>query len=233
MGLTNSQILDRIQAGLGNRTDKTRAGDLIPWANLAQMRITRAHYWDELDRNQPIQVTPSGVPATDKIYTNTTAIRDIQSVRFHEDAYPNQARKLTYIPVRDWDKIIPSGEELSTGTPTHYTYYADNIEFYRVPDQAWTMQIRWTLWPAEITDDSSYPDLQEKDDLIIYLALSYGFHELNMTEEGNRNYAIYRTMLKDAIAEDVSNRDSNIIPLQIRSNDAPAQDPWTDPFVRS
>ena len=233
MALTNSQLLDRIAAGLGNRTDKTRAADYIPWMNLAQERIARKHPWEELNTNQTISVTPTGTPVTDKTYSTNTNIRDIQSIRFVEDANPTAERKLVKVPTRQWDKIIPAGEELATGAASHYMYYADTIEFYRVPDEAWTMQIRWTLWPSGAVDDSNPPDLENKDDLILYLALSIGFHELNMTQEGNRNFGIYSQLLPEAIQEDVSNSDTSIIERGISDGQVnTGPDPWLDPFQR-
>jgi len=150
------------------------------------------------------------------------------------DSNLTAARKLTKVPTRDWDRIIPAGEEFATGLPSHYMYYADTIEWYRIPDEAWTMQIRWTLWPKGATDSGiKFPDLENKDDLLIYLAISFAFHELNMTSEGNRNFGIYRTLLADAVKEDLSNSDDAIVERGVsEARVRVGPDPWIDPFNR-
>jgi hypothetical protein len=232
--LTIAQIKAEMRTHLGGRTDADDRFDSV--LNMSQVRLARLHDFDELRAIQTINTVVTADPAADKIIDVSTLgrYRKIYSVRLYAD---NQlSRKLNKRLTKQWDEVIPEPEYYARGTPTDYTFWGpERMELWKVPDLAYTMYFRYSRWPEVLTEatvQTGHLDLDNIDDLIIHLAVSYIYLGFGNIEKSNQYFAIYGALAKEAIGEDDEDFDSMLM--------SHAQSRWgantrgfDDPFVRS
>ena len=85
--------------------------------------------------------------------------------------------------------------------------------------------------PDVLVNDTDTSDLDDKDDLIIFLTTAYLFGRLGEYDRANRFFAIFKDEMNEARLDDLDTPDKDIKPriaplVQIG-------DYWKDPFVRS
>ena len=83
--------------------------------------------------------------------------------------------------------------------PSHYCIFSTSIEIYPAPDKEYTVKLRRSKWPAELTSDEDKSELNQKDDLLIALTISWALYHLNNVERGNAYWAMFRSMVKEAV----------------------------------
>ncbi len=231
--LTLADFRTEGRANLGNRTelasDDTRVNRFL---NKAQERIVRRTRFRELNINESITLSFTGTLATDKIFayssfSGETNPRTFYSLRVIDGA---SSEKLTYVPHRAWDKTFPYPESLATGRPSRYTRYASQLEFWRIPNAAYTVEVRMATWPTDLTTTSQVSDLLNKDDLIIWMATHVGFLSLGNRKSAANALSEYRDVWAEARIEEMENPDFSRVP---DDRNIERQDYWADPFVRS
>lgn len=225
--LLKSDIIDEATQFLGNRTDITDSR-YVRWLNLAQMRIARLKVWEELQALDTSLVTV----ISDKFITEPANIRKIYSFRLIDAEH---SRILTGKPPKSFDQAIPLPSRFSEGRPTVYTRWAGKIELYKVPDAVYSLEMRYSKWPtAFLIGSDVVSELEEKDDALIMLMVSWGFLSLRNIEDATKYWRIYRDIINDAAMEDVERPDIDIKPEGLSSGSlANSNDPWADPFVNS
>lgn len=226
--LTLDGLKSEIRAGLGNRTDfDSRLDDVI---NLSQMRIARRHRWEELERMYTRTPSITSSAYDDKFLAFPGNLRDVYSVLLLDGF---QSRKLTRVPYRRWDRVIPAPEQFSRGHPSHYTLFRNTMELWKVPDAAYQYIIRAVIWPAALSDSSSVSDLDQKDDMIITLTTSWLLLTSGREESANKWWRIYRNMMNDAGAEEEERPDLDILPGKGAAGSSPSAPYYSDPFQQT
>lgn len=235
--LTLAQFQAEMTAGLGNRddVDSTR---LTRALNLAQTQLARLHDFFEMRRSSTSFTFPyTGVLATDRFIAFSTLSQ-------------TNPRKITRMLVidggtswplegkseRQFDSLIPNPEFGRTGRPEIYTLGVNHlgarrIELWPIPNQAYNGFIRWTNWPTALSGSSDVSDFLEKDDVLIWLALSYLFHSLGEYERANKLFGMAKGQLTIAIDEDTDNPDTTLRPNWELINPNASQSYWLSPFV--
>ena len=135
-----------------------------------------------------------------------------------------------------WDSVIPEPEFWSRSWPTHYTVWENNkFELWRIPDIVYTLQIRLSRWPKKVsvTGEGNPIDLENVDDLIIHLALSYAYWSLGRTDRAKDFFGIYRGLAKDALIEDDTDLDEAMAGVKIPIDTFQGSRGYDDPFVRT
>lgn len=225
--LTLAEIKGEIRAALGNRTDEDSR--LTTAINLSQMRIARKHRWEELEAlyNRNFEITSSVY--NDKFVAFPSNLRDIYSV-IVLDGY--ESRKLIRVPYRRWDRVIPSPEQFSRGTPSHYTLFRNTMELWKVPDEALETIIRAVEWPTSFgSDETALSDLDQKDDMIITLTVSWFLMTQGREDDANKWWGIYKNLMNDAGAEEDERPDLDLLPGPgAGSNSAMLAPYYQDPF---
>lgn len=227
--LTESELKDEVKRALGNRDDMDSR--LVRFLNLAQTKMARTHEFAELETVDDDTLSYSGTAATDKFFTIANTVKNIYSFRIFDSA---QSRKLTYIPPRKWDQKIPLPEYYATGWPDFYTRWRGKLEFWRVPNQAFSYEMRNSNWPTPFDDSSpnATSDFVEKDDIIIYLSISWAFASLGKTQKATEFWQFYRTAMNSAIGDDIVEPDLTIAPNVGGGIDGVALgNYWADPFI--
>lgn len=200
--------------------------------NLSQMRIARAHRWEELETLYTNTTGFTSTPADDMYLTFPSDVRDIYSVRLQDDA---NSRKLVRVPNRSWDKRIPDSTYLATGRPSHYTLYRNVMEFWPVPDAAYNLIARGIMWPTAFVTatPSAVSTLDEKDDMLIALTASWLLRSVGEVEKSNNWFVVYKNSLAAAIDEDVEKPDLDY-PVGFKDDaDVLSGNYPANPFVRS
>lgn len=236
--LTLADIKTEITRGLGGRDDlDTRMDNII---DLMQLRLARLKDFDELRQIASVDAVITSNAEDDKVITFPTLsdarIRKIYSLRRFAPADETLAGRLTKVLPSKWDSVIPEPEFWSRGWPTHYTVWENNkFELWKVPDIVYTFKIRLSRWPKKVsvTGEGNPIDLENVDDLIIHLALSYAYWSLGRTDRAKDFFGIYRGLAKDALIEDDTDIDEVMAGVKVPSDAFQGSKGYDDPFVRS
>lgn len=227
--LLRSELVTEIYSFFANRNDITSA-NIITWLNIAQTRMARVHKFQELEAITTDATSFTSTPADDKFFALPTNTRKIYTVRLIDGSNSRQIK--IYIPT-EFDKKIPYPEKYSTGRPSIAARWAHKLEFWKVPDAAYTLEVRRSSWPTAFTAVSDVvSDFDEKDDALIMLTVSWGYMRLRNMKDANFYWKVYSGMLNDIVGEEVENPD---ITLQgdTMGGGTLMEEPWRDPFVRS
>lgn len=234
--LTRLDLVDEVKRNLGNRstaggTDITSR--VIRHLNIAQNRIARKHPFRELNKVDSVSISITGTLAVDKVHQFSAALnlREIHSlIRVFTDERPF---KLIGKPHRQWSQIVGVSDEFSVGDPTHYNEWEKGkIEFWRIPNRAFTLVRKYLVWPANLTSDTQVSDLYKKDDVIIAYATSSLFDSLGQREDAGKFFAVGNALYQDAYEEDLERIDDTTIPENISEDDVGPGNYIIDPFVR-
>lgn len=223
--LTLTELKTEITSALGNRDDLDSR--LTAAINLSQTRIARTWLWTELRSSVDDNFTVTGTLSTDKIYALPAATRDVLSIRVVDSSL--RSRKLSRLTYNRFDKMIPEPERYTTGLPSIYMKYKNNIELWKIPDDTYQILIRLILWPTALSSSGDTSDLEHKDDMIIALTVSYLSNSLGKEERARFWWRIYQRMLAEAKSAEQDEPD-----LDIRRSEEigiTGPDYWKDPFV--
>jgi hypothetical protein len=218
---------EELRSNLGNRTDLSSTR-LQRFLNFAQVRLCRQHRdgWEELEKVSQKDMDYSGVPADDKYQTLPTNIRKMYSIRIL-DGY--SSKKLKWVYPRRWDQTIPMPDNNAPGRPSHYTKYKERIELWKVPDQAYTMELRHSNWPTTLSADTQTSDFDNKDDILILLATVIAWTSLGKEDRAMAFWKVYAHSVNLAIGEDIVRPDGLMLPGPAADVGASGEY-WTDPF---
>ncbi len=232
--LTLANLREEIKAHLADRDDITDA-QYNRAINLSQERMARAHDFRELSFSLSHLATFSDVPATDKFLPFSALAlggRDVKKVLSFIAIDGTNSNKITRKTPQQLDALIPSKESWSTSRPHIYTEWRDQFEFWRIPDQAYTYDIRLRTWALDLSVDGTASDFDHKDDIIINLTVSGLFHRVGEYERGGRFFGIFKDMWDDAVKEELNEPDRVIRPPQNEPSRRASGEYWLDPFVR-
>jgi hypothetical protein len=101
-----------------------------------------------------------------------TRPKDIESIRLIDSANSKTLRRWGR---RKFDRRFPYPENYSEGRPSIYIVHGRNVEFFRIPDAAYTLHIRYPQWPEEMSTGSSTSVYEYKDQLIITSGILEGY----------------------------------------------------------
>ena len=221
------QMRNQVKLALGNRDDLDEHLDSL--INTCQMRIARFFDFEEMLSLVDLSIGYTGVALADSSVSLPTKTRDVYGVTIVDgsDYYTVNAVDRPTWKNTFFVDIPTAGKD----RPAHYCIFSSTIELYPPPDKAYTAKLRRSKWPADLTDDDSLSELDTKDDLLIALSICWTLYHLNNVERGNAYWAMFRSMLKEAMGS------QNVKPDLYQKIDAlrPSANTsyWKDPFVRS
>ena len=224
--LTLGDVRSQVKLALGNREDlDEHINSLI---NTCQMRLARFFDFEEMISLDNLTVAYTGVKLTDASISLPTYTRDVHSLSIIDG---DEYYIVEPIDRRTWKSSyfnsIVSG---TSSRPTQYCVFSNTIEIFPAPDLAYTAKLRRSKWPADLSTDESKSELNQKDDLLIALTICWTLYHLNNTERANAYWAVFRSMVKEAIDSQTSKPDlyqklDTMSPIQSNY--------WKDPFVRT
>lgn len=230
--LTTTDLIAEVRSYLGERSDVTDAR-IVRALNLGQEFMARSKDYEELRKTASNALTVS-----DKFLEFTELPAGLQKpyeiYSFRVITGDGRSRKLTYRTARTFDRLIPEPEFHATGLPSTYTVWADKFELWKLPDEAYNYEIRMTILPTPLVVSlgTAVSDLDGKDDLLIFLAVSWVFGSLGEYDRMKSFFGMFAAREKLARDEDDRRPDVEIVSDHGKARpDVVVGHPWADPFV--
>lgn len=158
-----------------------------------------------------------------------TLPKDIYSIRLIQDA---NSRKLVWVPIRDYDAIIPYPQMVGTFKPKWYIQRGMYLEFYPIPDATYPLYIQYSQWPAPLVLETDMTPYINLDDVVVALASEMTLAILQggqMTGWDQRA----QNLLGVALKEEWSRPDQVLIARPFRAGKTRITgEYWLDPFVK-
>jgi len=203
MGMNRGEMSDEVASIVGRSGDtafETRIDTYIYWT---MMRIARRHDFKEARKIKTDLATTAdvktyelgGALASDWSITNVKTIHDMRLI--------DGANSRILVPkfYETVDANLPRPEQWSTGRPKHYVRWGNYIELIEhIPNDAYTIYIRYTVWPTEPSGDSSDLFYSNLDDVISCGTAAIAFNNIQQFDnaldkgieaEGNFQLAVY------------------------------------------
>lgn len=189
-------------------TGITRSGETlenmgITWLNETMVEMAQRHSFKELlatsSGTAGVSVTASGTyeytfPTSWKTIYNIRVINGTSSVRLNMES------------IDKFDRVYANPTD--TGAPTIYAPFGNTFYVHPVPNNTYTMPIRYAVWPTVITAKTDLIDYEpDKDRTIIAGMTSKAFDYLQMITDADKWNKEFGTMLVAAIRNDQNTPD--------------------------
>ncbi len=214
--LTFSEMQSQVRSMLGGRVDQDAL--IMRGLQFAQHRIGRVFHFEELFVADEVDIedTGDGNEVTDATITMPATMRKLHSLTIMESS---KSDKLQRIQADQWEKFIGDTSEFDRGRTSNYVLRGKTVTLWRVPDDTYTIRRLYSVWPTEIVlnEDKDAPSttdavslLDHKDDLIITYAIVWVYLALGNTDKANYFFVVYKDILKESGAFDVTEPDLTI-----------------------
>jgi hypothetical protein len=222
--LTFTELQDEVRAGLGGRTDlNARLGRFL---NLAQQRLARMHDFDEMETISTTTINNTG--SDDDRYISLPNLREVYSIVVIDES---RSRKLKQISPRRWDRMLPLPQYHSRDIPSIYTVWGSVVEVFQLPEKEYSVRMRWTKWPTDLSAGSATSEFNQKDELLIELAISYAYRSLGKPDESAKHEGVARRLFSEAEDIDREKPDLDQVGDARTGSEVQPQDYWRDPFT--
>lgn len=223
MSLTLADFVLQLKINLGNRDD---LGDdvLTTFVNNAINRVARQHSFVEYERYVTHKVTTGS-----RYLDLPDDYRDCFSVSVINGA---SSRMLKRLSIRNWEYYIPYPERYATGEIIYYVVWRNNLEFWRIPDKDYDINMRMTFWPTPLLAATDTCDFTHKDDIILHYAVSEAFMALRMPEDAKAHADIADRSFFEAKRRDVMQSDLILRDIRNDGNIWDTIDSINNPFCR-
>ena len=237
--MTRDQLVAEICDTVGKQTGatsvsgqplSTRAQTFLNWG---QKRIARFHSFYELDTLLTTAVTVANV----KLYPMVTGTnnlgmlrpKDIHSIRLIDGTNAN-SRRLKRWSYKKMDMKIPDPTTYTTGRPIVYVRYGMSLEFFRIPDTAYSLSIRYPQWPTDFSTASQVSDYTDKDHILVTAGIMETYLALEEYTDAAVWYQRLMGLLIDAKRTEDDNVDWDPDGEPFRSDEqVQVGQPWSDP----
>lgn len=230
--LTRAELREEVQANLGNRTDDPSPSRVDRSLHIAQTRIARRKGWNfnELDRSDSVSVTVSGDVSADLTYDGFPSnLRGTYSLRRRDS--DGLVYRIRAVPPRLWDRTLASSTNVTREWPVFYTMWNKTVEWHPVPNAAFTLLRRYSIWPTDFVDDNAVSDLDKKDDAIVALTTHMLFQGLGRLEDSARWFVIFNNIMGEHGPEDKISPDFEFTPQGFQSDRPSIIPAHEDPFA--
>lgn len=195
MALTHAGLVSQVEEDTG-RSDKTT--EIGNYVNRSQNIIVRDasmmnHDFTCLKKEK----TASTADGT-KTYKFPLNMKSLYDLRIAE---AGNEKKLYTLTAQAQDSVRPYPEDDAEGCPSKYIPWGIYFELSPIPDNTYTMHIRYLRWPVVMTtgDES---ELLYMDEVIIKCADWLTVLSLNLEPDIRRFQSEYRNLLKGAVQSD-------------------------------
>jgi len=204
---------------------------VVTYLNWGQKRIARVYDFDELNT---LLTTPTLV-ADVKRYplesgTNNlglTRVKDISSIRLID---AENSRKLERWSYRKLDKRFPRPENYSTGRPSVYVRHGNYLEFFKIPDDTYSLSVRISQWAQDLSSTSQTSDFQDKDELLVTVGVLETYLALEEYSDAKIWFEKFMGEMRDCIsAESDVDWEPQAVPFGSIVSYGSGE-PWKDPY---
>lgn len=235
--LTLTEFQEELLTYFGNRDDVS-SERLTRVLNLAQTRVARVRDWKEMRISTAFTIAYTGTVATDAftafstIWPSGRQPKHIFTVRLFDGTSSIRLRRETP-RLRDEFDAYPLAN--SVNKPLTYVEWNQQFEWDPVPNQAYSASVRALMWPTAFSTASmsATSDLNEKDDLILALAVNRMARMFKQHDLADKMFGEYKDLLNDAIQADNTRPDNDPVPNRKHAGRVPfSGSAHLDPFVK-
>lgn len=191
-----TEVLDNLSRAASGKTrsDTSLSTRVVVWLNRSQRIISRRY--DFLFKESTATTL-----ASQKSYAFPSNIRSLFSIRLENGTL---SRKLECVMPWEFDIAVPKADVYNTYQPFFYVPYkqSNTFELFHIPDQAYTLRMRHSIWPTDLSTDSQTSDYAasniDLDDIIIQFSTAEGYRWLQEWEDAKAWSQIGYTNLKEA-----------------------------------
>ena len=205
---------------------------VIQYLNWAQKRIANHYSFYELNAIKE----NASVIASVKTYplesgTNNLGLSRVSAINSVILLDSENSRKLDFWHYRKFDKWYPRPENFSTSRPRIYTRWANSLIFFKIPNATYTIQIRYSQYPNDLTSDAQTSDFLEKDQLLVTAGVLETYLALEEYNDAKIWYELFVGQLTDAVKAE---GDEDWEPEAEPHGGHPGYmsgEPWLDPYA--
>lgn len=180
MAMTGSDMIDEVRFNIKRTSSVFSDTRILRRVNWAKDYVADLHTYEEMKKiYDGSTVAYDSGTGDGRRYGFPTRMKDIHSMTIQDGS---SSVKLTYVPARQFDKVVPRPITRGTGTPSCYVDYGVNFELYALPDDEYPLVLRCSIYPADMTT-SSECDLLRKDNLVVSIATVFAFNSLREVED--------------------------------------------------
>ena len=235
--LTRTQMVTEVANTVG-RLIATKATDATTtletrirdyWIEWAKLRVARAFSFPELD----ISSTALSLTIDDGNYafTDIFASIKIKDILHFAIIDGTSSRKLTRWNYRRFDERFPNPAGDSSGKPSIYSVFGQNVLLWQLPDTAYTTNARASKFPDAFTGDSDTLPWDNMDDVIVTATVYESLLRLGETELAKDWFRDLKDRIKEAARPFIDGpEDWEPEGRAFGSNIISPSDYWNDPF---
>lgn len=204
---------------------------VVNYLNWGQRRIARNYSFDELNTLHTTATTVADVKRYPLMAgTNNlglSRVKDISSIRLIDS---ENSRKLERWSYRKFDRLYPRPANYAAARPRIYIKWGNVIEMFRIPNDAYTLHIRYPQWPQELTSGAQTSDFTNKDELLITTGVLETYLALEEYGDARIWYEKFLGQLSNAVrAEGDVDWEPEAEPFMSEAKYRSGE-PWTDPY---
>jgi hypothetical protein len=221
--MTLTQLENEIRYNLGGRTDLDSR--LVTFINWSQAAIAGQGRFRELS----VYTYGTYTVADQDYITVPSGTRNLLAAVLHDGT---NSRKLKYLPLRKFYKLIPKPDEYTTDRPTHYTTLGSTLKLYRVPDDAYEIYFYREKWPTALASASDTTDFLDStiDEALVSLGTARAFRSLKMPQESEYWRQIGEDIVRKVLKTQ-NHTDEELLPAAEVAIDGTVY--YEDPFVKA
>ena len=191
MALTLTELLTRVGYNT-NRSDLTTR--VTAYLNDGLREMARRHQWRDLHIERSATLT-----AGTYRYAFPSDMDKFMGIRIIDDAESEWLKARTKSWLNRYEPY-PDGE--STAKPEFVCVDGGYFEVYPRPDEAYTVWINITKWPATLSNLSDTPDIDGVDDVLVAYATAQAFLSLGQHENGQQWIMEFERRFRSARLQD-------------------------------
>ena len=190
---------EEVRPTLRRKVDALADARVKRFINWGQRRLARNHTFREMKQYSDVTIAEDTYR-----FAWPPRMKNLVSLTVQDGA---NSRKLTYVYHREFDRIVPRPEEITTGRPVWFVDYGVEYEILPIPDADYTGTLRFSQYPIDYDLDTDTSSFVERDQIIVAAACAHGFGTLQEYSDSAAWNAIYKALRDEAIAEEVPEPD--------------------------
>jgi hypothetical protein len=202
--MTLSELRTEVRDVINRDTSAFSNDDVDTHINRALRIMANSYTFEDMRKTYS-----SATIADQKLYNYPTGLKDVYSLRLIDGA---SSRKITAMNQRRFDEQFPYPEQQATGRPYLYIDYGSYFQLHRVPDAAYTIHMRCSIFPPVLDSDTAEPLLTNLDTAIIALASGLCLMRVRELEDAEYWHGVYGRAMKNAVEGDHSAEDWTPVP---------------------
>lgn len=172
MAYTANDIIGRVQTRLKDSSISTSV--LLQLLNDTNREVCNRYMLDFMQSS-----TTFNTVASTASYALSTIAADLQQLTSLRITSPdNNERWLQPMTAEDFDRFIADPTSESEGSPEKYYLWDNTVYLYPIPDDAYTIAVRYIKTPTTVASDDQ-PDIPEEYQEILTLGTLYRAMQIN------------------------------------------------------